>query len=278
MELVLFKYQEMSGEEESPLITDFTTIDIDGEPWFVAHEVCKLLDIKNARDAISSLDDDEKLTSVIPTSGQNRTVNIISESGLYALIFRSKKPSAKQFRKWITGEVIPSIRKKGKYSIDRTTVSNFLLRYDANFDRIDNGYFSVIGELFVRLYTKFHSVGYDIPDKAFDGKEIRPDNSVGRLFSLYLKENYPDLVDQFKYYLHKFPNIKHTFRVRQYKNEVLPIFIDYVDNVWIPNHAKEYFEKRDIKALDYMNKLLSLINPQQSMALTKKKDDLDDSL
>ena len=66
MQLQIFKYQS----EEEQLFNEITTIDIDGDIWFVAKDVCNALDIKNTRDAISTLDDDEKLTSVIPTAGQ----------------------------------------------------------------------------------------------------------------------------------------------------------------------------------------------------------------
>ena len=89
----------------------------DGEPWWVAKDVCNILGLSNARDAISVLDDDEKRVSEIPTpsNGGYSKLNIVSESGLYTLIIRSNKPEAKQFKRWITHEVIPSIRKTGSY-------------------------------------------------------------------------------------------------------------------------------------------------------------------
>ncbi len=174
MQLQIFEF-----ESDDSNLDNLTTIEIDNEIWFVANEVCRLLDIKNASDAVSRLDDDEKQTSVIPISGQNRQVNLISESGLYALIFKSNKPSAKQFRKWVTKEVIPSIRKKGSYGINRLETPNFIVRFNDNWDRTDKGYFSVISELFIRLYGRFEKIGYQIPNKAFTGKEIRPDVSVG---------------------------------------------------------------------------------------------------
>lgn len=90
----------------------------DGNPWFVAKDVCNVLEIRNSRDATSSLDDDE-LVSVKLTSGrQQREMTALSESGLYALIFKSRKPEAKKFRKWITSEVIPSLRKTGCYAME----------------------------------------------------------------------------------------------------------------------------------------------------------------
>lgn len=250
MQLLIFKYQNENH------LDDLTTIEINGEVWFVAADVCGLLHIKNVSDAVSSLDDDEKLVSEIPRSGQLRKVNLINESGLYALIFKSQKETAKKFRKWITKEVIPSIRKSGSYGINRLETPNFVVRYNENWGKTDKGYFSVISELYVRLYAKFEHLGYRIPNKALDGKEMRPDNSVGRLFSDYLKKNYPAICDDYKMYEHYFPNIGLSFPCRQYKNEILHLFIKFVDDVWIPIYAEGYFKQRDLLALDYLPKLL----------------------
>lgn len=252
MQLQIFKYQE---DEEH--LDSLTTIEIDGDVWFIANEVCNLLDIKNASDAVSRLDDDEKQTSVLPISGQNRKVNLISESGLYALIFKSSKPSAKRFRKWVTKEVIPAIRKTGSYGINRLETPNFVVRFNDNWDRTDKGYFSVISELFVRLYGKFENVGYQIPNKAFTGKEIRPDVSVGLLFAKYLRNNHRDFANDFKMYNHKFTNGLEV-EARQYKNDLLPIFIKFIDDHWIPENAQNYFKERDPVALDYLPKLLGI--------------------
>lgn len=90
---------------------------INNEPWFVAKDVCDVLNIANNRDAIGRLDNDEKLMSVVPTSGQNRDMWFVNESGLYNLVFQSRKPEAKAFRKWVTSEVLPAIRRTGTYSI-----------------------------------------------------------------------------------------------------------------------------------------------------------------
>ena len=92
---------------------------INGEPYFVAKDVCDCLDIGNITDVMSRLEDDEKLTSIVSKSGQNRKVWIVNESGLYNLIFQSRKPEAKIFRKWVTGEVLPTLRKTGNYKVER---------------------------------------------------------------------------------------------------------------------------------------------------------------
>jgi len=91
---------------------------INNEPHFIANEICDILGYGNARDALyRHVDEDDKLVSVITTSGQRREVNIITESGLYSLILRSNKPEAKPFQKWVTKEVLPSIRKTGSYTL-----------------------------------------------------------------------------------------------------------------------------------------------------------------
>ena len=89
----------------------------DGEPWFVAKDVCECLDLANSRDAVSRLDDDEKGVGKADTLGGSQDMMLISESGLYTLVMRSNKPDAKVFRKWVTSEVLPSIRKAGGYGI-----------------------------------------------------------------------------------------------------------------------------------------------------------------
>ncbi|WP_219723965.1 phage antirepressor [Akkermansia muciniphila] len=88
----------------------------DGEPWFVAKDVCDALEIGNSRQAVSYLDDDEKGVTTNDTLGGTQQVSIINESGLYSLILRSRKPEAKKFKKWVTAEVLPSIRKHGAYA------------------------------------------------------------------------------------------------------------------------------------------------------------------
>ncbi len=88
---------------------------IDGEPWFVAADVCRALEIGNPSMAVERLDDDEKGISTIDTLGGKQRMTIINEPGLYSLVLSSRKPEAKAFKRWITHEVIPAIRKYGGY-------------------------------------------------------------------------------------------------------------------------------------------------------------------
>lgn len=85
------------------------------EPWFVAVDVCRVLEIVKPENAYARLDDDEKGTHTVGTLGGQQEMTIINESGLYSLILTSRKPEAKKFKKWVTSEVLPSIRKTGRY-------------------------------------------------------------------------------------------------------------------------------------------------------------------
>jgi prophage antirepressor-like protein len=87
----------------------------DGEPWFVARDVCAVLGIRNVADSLAGLDDDERGVATTDTLGGEQQVSIVNESGLYSLIFRSRKSEAKAFKRWVTHEVLPSIRKNGGY-------------------------------------------------------------------------------------------------------------------------------------------------------------------
>lgn len=90
-------------------------LDEQGNPWFVAKDVCAVLDIQDHHQAIEQLDDDERGRCTVPTPGGMQELKVISESGLYALIFRSRKPEAKAFSKWVRSEVLPNLRKTGGY-------------------------------------------------------------------------------------------------------------------------------------------------------------------
>ena len=91
------------------------TIQKDGESWWVLKDVCTVLDLGNSRMVFDRLDEDEKGVNQIDTLGGKQNMQIVNESGLYNVILRSDKPEAKPFRKWVTSEVLPSIRKHGGY-------------------------------------------------------------------------------------------------------------------------------------------------------------------
>ncbi|HGH0852215.1 TPA: phage antirepressor [Staphylococcus pseudintermedius] len=95
------------------------TLTVDDEPYFVGKDVSDILGYSNSRKALSDhVDEEDKLTSQVVTAGQRRNQTLINESGLYSLIFSSKLDSAKRFKRWVTSEVLPAIRKHGIYATD----------------------------------------------------------------------------------------------------------------------------------------------------------------
>ncbi|HHC9267408.1 TPA: BRO family protein, partial [Staphylococcus aureus] len=93
-------------------------------PYFIGKDVADILGYANGRDALSKhVDEEDKLTSQIATAGQNRNVTIINESGLYSLIFSSKLENAKRFKRWVTSEVLPTLRRTGTYQTKPLTTS-----------------------------------------------------------------------------------------------------------------------------------------------------------
>jgi prophage antirepressor-like protein len=251
---------------------EFRTLDIDGEPWFVLADVCKALDLKPNNGSYyrhaDRLDEDERRTvpremvdgGPSPSEGEGapwgpQNYIIINEAGLYSLTLRSDKPEAKRFKKWITSEVLPSIRKTGSYR-GAPKLPNFIKRFNDNWDRVSPGYFSVLNELTVRLYGRFEMLGYVMRDHADDGKELRPDVSVGRTFSEWLKKEHPDRADDYSYYIHTTPQWEG--QVRQYPMGLLPLYIEFVETIWIPEYGPAYFKKRDPIALVHLPKLLPM--------------------
>jgi prophage antirepressor-like protein len=197
-ELQIFEYQDNNA---------FRVVDIDGEPWFVLADVCRQLDLKSKNGSVSHhadrLDDDERRTvpaSVLREASSlperegarpiTRTMLVVNESGLYSLILRSDKPQAKKFKKWITSEVLPSIRRTGGYA-GAGAVPAFIRRFNHNWDRIEVGPFSVLSELVVRLWGRLEQVGCRMKDQSATGIELRPMLALGCGFRSGSKNSIP---------------------------------------------------------------------------------------
>lgn len=106
---------------ENPQFGEIRVIERDGEPWFVAADVCRALELEDTGRATSRLDEDELTRIKIVSGGQSREMIAVNEPGLYSLVLGSRKPEAKAFKRWVTHEVIPSIRKTGRYTFDGTS-------------------------------------------------------------------------------------------------------------------------------------------------------------
>lgn len=113
-ELQIFKNEEFG---------EIRTVVIDNEPWFVAKDVCDCLEIKNPSDALKRLDEDERTRFNLGRQGET---NIVNEYGLYTLVLGSTKKEAKRFKRWITHDVLPSIRRHGAYMTPETIESVLL--------------------------------------------------------------------------------------------------------------------------------------------------------
>lgn len=100
------------------------TVEVNGEPWFVASDIAKALGYRMASDMTRRIDDEDKGYSKMRTPGGEQNLSVINESGLYAGVFCSSLESAKRFKHWITSEVIPSIRKNGGYIVGQETMSD----------------------------------------------------------------------------------------------------------------------------------------------------------
>lgn len=114
----------MLSTETSPAVFQFPdtgqqvrTVSIDEEPWFVAADVCAVLAIRNNRDALTQLENDEKGVATTDTPGGDQRVSVVNEPGLYSLILRSRKPEARAFKRWIVHEVLPALRRTGRYEV-----------------------------------------------------------------------------------------------------------------------------------------------------------------
>lgn len=110
------------------------TVEVEGVPYFVGKDVAEILGYSNTRDALARhVDDEDKADVVIHDGSQNRTMAVINESGVYALVFSSKLPKAKEFKHWVTSEILPTIRKHGAYMTEQTleqalTSPDFLIK------------------------------------------------------------------------------------------------------------------------------------------------------
>lgn len=124
---------------------EIRTVVIDNEPWFVAKDVCEALKHTNPTVAMQMLEDDERTKLSLGRAGET---NVINESGLYTLIIKSNLPNAKKFRKWVTGEVLPAIRKTGGYSKPMTPSEQI----------------QVIAKGYVELEQEVHDIKYEVTD------------------------------------------------------------------------------------------------------------------
>ena len=117
---------------QNPEFGEIRTIIINGEPWFVGRDVCKALGYADVRAGTrKNVDDEDKRVRPVGTPSGNQNTTVVNESGLYSLIFGSKLESAKKFKRWVTSEVLPQIRRTGSYEIPKDPLKLLELHYKA---------------------------------------------------------------------------------------------------------------------------------------------------
>lgn len=262
-------------------LSEVRTIEIDGEIFFSGNDVATILGYARPSDAIRQHCKEKGVVKHrIPVGTGFVDHLFINEANVYRLIIKSKLPSAEKFEEWLFEEVVPSIRKKGYYGkIDRTQLPNFIERYKDNYHKLPHDYFSVISEMYVRLYQALEKVGYSIPDRGEAGAQMMPDISVGQGFAKFLRSQNSEFFGKHKKYEHSFPDGR-IVEANMYNIEALPMFIRYIHEKWIPEKASEYFKKRDPLALEYLPKLLGGANYQDEKPKKEevKLSDFDEKL
>jgi prophage antirepressor-like protein len=140
------------------------TVLIDGEPWWVLADVCRVLNIERADSAARRLDPDEKGTHLVSTPGGTQNMTVINESGLYRVILRSDKPEAKAFTRWVTHEVLPAIRKTGAYSMTTPPPTGQRALTVDDYLTAARMVSSCRNERFPYLLSLLKDAGFNIPD------------------------------------------------------------------------------------------------------------------
>jgi hypothetical protein len=151
---------------------------------------------------------------------------------------------------WMTGHARPGAK----------SLPYHLQRYLENNDKVPPGYFSILAELSITLIAPLERLGYRLPP------EMVPDISSGRIFCKWLREEKGIDTDTLPFYLHRYPDGR-TVPAKLYPEDLLPDFRRHVREVWLPEHATDYFRKRDGKALQYLPRVISLAKPDKPAPL-----------
>lgn len=197
----------------NPEFGEIRTVVIDGEPWFVGVDVAKALGYKKPTGAVTgNVDDGDSLREGISdANGHKQTAIVINESGLYSLIFNSKLESAKKFKKWVTSEVLPSIRKNGAYQLPQSTEGKIQL--------LAQGHTELKAEV-DEIKADLEALKYDLPILPIEADKITEAVKKKGVAVLGSKQSnaYRDRNLRQKLYNNLYANLKYNFGVRSYKS------------------------------------------------------------
>lgn len=198
---------------DNPEFGEIRTVVIDNEPWFVAKDISESLGYTKTDHMTRLVDNDDKRNISSPDLGeqmQNRSIGVINESGLYASIFGSKLPSAKKFKKWVTSEVLPSIRKTGTYQVPQTTNEKIAL--------LAQGHTELKAEV-DEIKEDLKNLKMDLPILPIEADKITVAVKKKGVSVLGGKQSsaYNDRGLRQKVYNNLYANLKYNFGVRSYK-------------------------------------------------------------
>jgi hypothetical protein len=226
MQLILFKYKEQDH------LSDVRTVEIDGELWFVANDVCRVLGYKYPKDAVSRhCKPKGAMKHLLPTSGGMQETTLINEGNLYRLIVKSQLPSADAFETWIFEEVIPSIRKTGSYTAlpMLNTYTERILSEPTK--GVPDGHWSIFDES--------HSVMLLVESKIGSYSQFDLiDGSIGKRWSTFRKGKAWALASS--QYPHEYVDIRGARMCKAYQDSELPYFRNWLKHEYKKKHLYDY--------------------------------------
>jgi len=213
---------------------DVRIIAINDEPWFVGKDVADILGYSNSRKALSDhVDDEDKGVTKSDTLGGNQNITIINESGLYSLILKSKKQEAKQFKRWVTSEVLPTIRKHGAYMTDKKAQD--VLH--------GNG----LADLLIQAGEQIKSLEFDKQQLQVELEEVREKTTY---LDLILES--PDdilttqIAQDYGYSAVSFNRILHDLRIQRKVNKQWVLYSKYMGKGYIGSRTRDFVDSKGI--------------------------------
>ena len=213
---------------------DVRIITINDEPWFVGKDVADILGYSNSRKALSDhVDDEDKGVTKSDTLGGNQNSTIINESGLYSLILKSKKPEAKQFKRWVTSDVLPTIRKHGAYMTDKKAQD--VLH--------GNG----LADLLIQAGEQIKSLEFDKQQLQVELEEVREKTTY---LDLILES--PDdilttqIAQDYGYSAVSFNRILHDLRIQRKVNKQWVLYSKYMGKGYIGSRTSDFVDSKGI--------------------------------
>ena len=213
---------------------DVRVITINDEHWFVGKDVADILGYSNSRKALSDhVDDEDKGVTKSDTLGGSQNITIINESGLYSLILKSKKPEAKQFKRWVTSEVLPTIRKHGAYMTDKKAQD--VLH--------GNG----LADLLIQAGEQIKSLEFDKQQLQVELEEVREKTTY---LDLILES--PDdilttqIAQDYGYSAVSFNRILHDLRIQRKVNKQWVLYSKYMGKGYIGSRTRDFVDSKGI--------------------------------